>query len=148
MIFKTDSALKRLRVLVVDDDVDSCAFLVVALESFGIETKAAFSARQALQVFGQFEPDVLVTDIAMPVADGYWLLRQIRALEAEPGVAGFKSPITAIAVTAISGEENSQQAQLAGFYQWFIKPLDLDRFINTLTRLAQWVDEGCCCLKA
>lgn len=147
MIFKAYSALKRLRVLVVDDDIDSCAFLVVALESYGIETKAAFSAGQALQVFSQFQPHVLVTDIAMPLADGYWLLHQIRALEAEQGVEASRPPVTAIAVTAIAGEEESQRAQIAGFYQWFIKPLDLDRFIHTLTRLVGWVDEVYCCLK-
>lgn len=126
------SALKGLRVLVVDDDVDSCDLIVLTLDGFAIESQTAFSAKQALEAFVEFQPDVLVSDIAMPDADGYALIRQVRTLEADRD-----SQIPAIAVTAIVSEEGGKRALSAGFQTWLPKPLDIDALVETIATLAK-----------
>ncbi|NEQ27875.1 MAG: response regulator, partial [Microcoleus sp. SIO2G3] len=72
--------LEGLRVLVVDDDADNCNLIAFILESAGAEVMTAASAVEALQVMGQFEPNLLISDIAMPEVDGYSLIRRVRTL--------------------------------------------------------------------
>jgi CheY-like chemotaxis protein len=79
----------------------------------------AVSAIEALRVVSARAPDVVVTDIAMPVADGYWRLREIRRL-ADAGTR----PIPVIAVTAFGREHIRDRALAAGFADYLEKPLD------------------------
>ena len=66
------------------------------LTSFGAVVKTAASAREALHVFQQLKPDILVSDISMPDKDGYSLIRKIRALKLAQG-----GSVPAVAVTAL-----------------------------------------------
>ena len=72
--------LRGVRVLVVDDEHDTREVLSVMLSRYGSEVRAAGSVAEALEVFGQWVPDVLVSDIGMPEEDGYALIEKIRAL--------------------------------------------------------------------
>ncbi|MEP0914872.1 response regulator [Leptolyngbya sp. GB1-A1] len=119
--------LQRLQVLVVDDDVDTCTLLKFALETYGIQAHVASSARQALQTFVSLQPHLLISDIAMPNEDGYWLLRKLRALE-----AGKPSITPAIAVTAWHDED---QIQSSGFHRLVKKPFRLDELIGAIAEL-------------
>jgi CheY-like chemotaxis protein len=123
--------LSNMRVLVVDDDMDSRDFITFALEQAGALVMAVASAVEALEALSQFEPDVLVSDIGMPMVDGYQLLRQIRALPAEQG-----GQIPAVALTAYAGEINQQQAIAVGFQHHLSKPIDPDELIATIATLA------------
>src|SRR5262245_64393990 len=77
--------LGGVRVLVVDDEHDTREVLSVMLTRYGAEIRTAGSAAEALEVFGQWLPDVLVSDIGMPGEDGYALIKKIRALPPENG---------------------------------------------------------------
>ncbi len=80
---KPQSAILRgLRILVVDDDADTREYLAVVLTRHGAEAQAAGSASAALALFKELRPDVLISDIGMPGADGYDLIRQVREYEA------------------------------------------------------------------
>jgi len=83
------------------------------------------SAIEALEVFAQSQPDVLVSDIGMPEMDGYALMRQIRQLPEQV------KPIPAVALTAYAGEVDQQQA-IAGFQSHLSKPVDPDAIIAVI----------------
>jgi CheY-like chemotaxis protein len=119
---------RALRVLVVDDDVDSCDLIELVLQSHNIETQSAFSVTQALDKFIDFQPDVVVSDIAMPEEDGYSLLRKIRVLEAMQGRI-----VHAIAITALVDEKLT--ALSSGFQKFLPKPFDLDELLVAILSL-------------
>src|SRR4029077_8471823 len=73
------------RVLVVDDDEDTTELLETALAACGAQVVTATGAREALRRLTAWLPDVVVSDIAMPGADGYWLLNE------PPGAAGARA---------------------------------------------------------
>ncbi|MBF2003998.1 MAG: PAS domain S-box protein [Chlorogloeopsis fritschii C42_A2020_084] len=111
--------LQGLRIVVVDDDVDTLNLLILILEQYGVEVHGVASAREALLAIAKFQPDLLLSDIAMPEIDGYTLIRQVRALEA---TSPRKLP--AIALTAFAGEANHQKVISAGFHRHLTKPVD------------------------
>src|SRR5437899_3094704 len=80
------SNLAAVKVLVVDDDAASLDYFSFALETCGAVVTIATSAREALQIVTQVSPDVILTDLAMPDEDGYWLLSEIRR-HADRGVS-------------------------------------------------------------
>jgi len=111
--------LDRVRVLVVDDEPDTLELFAVALTTCGADVLIATSAAEALHIVGTRAPDVVVTDIAMPGADGYWLLREIGQLANTQAGA-----IPVVAVTAFAGEHSRARVLAAGFVDHLEKPLD------------------------
>jgi PAS domain S-box-containing protein len=111
--------LTGVRVLVVEDEHDSREFLVFALEEYGATVLAAENAATGFEILPQFQPDVLISDIGMPVEDGYSLIRRIRVWE-----AAQERKIPAIALTAYAKNEDSQQALAAGFQKHLAKPIE------------------------
>src|SRR4029077_2111963 len=79
--------LADVRVLLVDDDDDSRELLATALEAAGAQVRTAPEARAAIEAIGQWRPHVIVSDIAMPDAEGYAFIREVRALGADVGGA-------------------------------------------------------------
>lgn len=119
------------RVLVVDDDADYCDLIMLLLKPYDIEVQTAFSVKQALEIFGQWQPDVLVSDIALPKEDGYTLIQQVRTNAGEQGEV-----VLAIATTGYIDDKMFQRTLRAGFDLFFTKPLDFDRFSAVLACLA------------
>lgn len=62
--------LNGLQVLAVDDDADCLDLLALMLGEYGIEVTAVASASEALEIFAQLNPDLLIFDISMPKIDG------------------------------------------------------------------------------
>jgi CheY-like chemotaxis protein len=125
-------ALVGVHVLVVDDDPDARDLLRTVLEYCGALATVVSSAVDALEVLGRVIPDVLVTDIAMPKHDGYWLISEVRALPGDRGGA-----IPAVAITAHGQTHGPDRTLGSGFQAHLRKPLDpweLCRVIATLTR--------------
>ena len=118
-------------VLSVDDNVDSLLLLSVILDEYGVQVITATSAREALETFARFLPDVLVCDIAMPLEDGYSLIRKIRSLP--PHLGGL---IPAIALTACAGEEERKRSLEAGFQRHLLKPVEPDELVVVVASLA------------
>jgi PAS domain S-box-containing protein len=78
-------SLVGIRVLAVDDEVETREVLRVMFESAGAEVCIVSSAREALDALTTGRFDVLVSDIEMPLCDGYGLIRQVRRLDALRG---------------------------------------------------------------
>ena len=75
---------------------------------------------------------MLVSDIAMPTEDGYWLIKAVRALAAEQG-----RDTPAVALTAYARAEDRTQALAAGYQMHVAKPVDLDQLINAIAGLVR-----------
>jgi CheY-like chemotaxis protein len=126
--------LHGLRILVVDDNVDSREILRGFCEYYGAEVIESDSGRAAFRFFKRNNPDVIVTDIAMPQWSGYHLLRKIRGL---PDRLGGRTPI--VAITAYKQLHERPRARVAGFDAWLTKPLDIPALINTIRRVGRRV---------
>src|SRR5207253_583909 len=92
--------LSGLRVLVVDDEPDTCDVLEAVLREAGAEVRACESAAEALAELDTWWPDVLLSDIGMPGEDGYSLIRRVRAQEARYGRAIAAGPAAIAACVA------------------------------------------------
>ena len=112
-------ALIGVHVLVVDDDPDARELFRTVLQYCGALVTVVSTAPEALDAMSLVVPDVLVTDIAMPGRDGYWLIGQVRALAPDRG-----GHVPAIAVTAHGTLHGPERARAAGFQSHVRKPLD------------------------
>ena len=125
--------LRGLSILVVDDELEA---RTVVAEMFRLEgaavtvTDSAPSALQQLQAHDAHF-DIVVTDIGMPVEDGYSLVRKLRSSQ-----AGRR--MLAIAVTGYASRSDVAAAMDAGFDLHVPKPVDFDTFVPLVRRLAVW----------
>jgi len=125
--------LDGLKVLIVDDDTDGRELMAQVLSEHGAVVSAFPSANLALSEFSRLRPDVLVSDIAMPLVDGYELIRQVRALGPE---SGGQTP--ALAVTAHAGKDVMDRVLESGFQRYTAKPLDVPELLVCVSELAHW----------
>ena len=126
--------LDGLRVLVVDDEPDARELLGVLLETSGVEVALASSAAEALTALASFDADVVISDIGMPVEDGYSLIRSIRTLADED-----KRNVPAIALTAYARNEDRTRALVEGFNHHMTKPVEPAALVAALVDLAGFV---------
>ena len=118
------------RILVVEDDEGTREALSKMLGLAGALVRSAATAGAAMTAFEEFQPELLVCDIAMPDEDGYTLLGRIRALGVERG-----GDVPALALTALATDDDRRRAAEAGFQVHMAKPVDTARLIATLTQL-------------
>lgn len=111
--------LNGVKVLVVDDEVDSREFIATVLQECQAEVTAVSSAQEALEMLTLWTPDVLISDIGMPGENGYSLIRKVRSLSPEKG-----RDIPAAALTAYARVEDRMQAIQAGFQLHLPKPIE------------------------
>ena len=121
--------LKRVNVLVVEDDPDARALIVRILSDAGAHVLDASNAEAAMKQIGSTVPDVLVSDIGMPQLDGYQMLRNLRT-------AGFDAKrLPAIALTAFSRMQDRDDALAAGFQVHLAKPVRAEALIAAVANL-------------
>jgi CheY-like chemotaxis protein len=116
--------LSGVRILLVEDDDDSRELLALLLMLNGASVEAALAA------LDRAGPDAIVSDIGLPGANGYSLIRKVRALES---ARGRFTP--AVAVTAFARPEDRAEAFDAGFQAHLAKPIDADRLVAILAEL-------------
>ena len=122
---RTAATLTGLKVLVVDDDLDTSDIVGAILESAGAEVRTCVSASQALTAMDAWVPDILVSDLAMPGEDGYALIRKIRARKAEEG-----GRLVAVALTAYARPEDRMKALSAGYQMHIRKPIEPSQLVS------------------
>ena len=101
----------------------------MTLRVSGASVYAVDSAREALRTLNSFKPDVLLSDIGLPVESGYDLIRQVRELPTE-----FKK-IPAVALTAFATEKDRQRALAAGFQVHLAKPVEPQALVEVIEKL-------------
>jgi PAS domain S-box-containing protein len=123
--------LAGLTVLVVDDQPDARELILRVLEDCSARVLTAASAEEAVPLVESVRPDVLITDIGMPVADGYELLRRVRELGPSRG-----GRVPAIALTAFARSEDRTRALRSGFMVHVAKPVDPSELVATVAAVA------------
>jgi PAS domain S-box-containing protein len=124
--------LRGLRVLLVDDQRDILDMLDEILTASGVVVRTCLNAREALEELRSWRPDLLVSDIAMPNEDGYWLIRAVRALTPEEGGA-----TPAVALTAYVRIEDRLRVLDAGYQQYVPKPVEPDELQAVLASVIE-----------
>ncbi|GAB4205860.1 MAG: hypothetical protein OHK0022_32410 [Roseiflexaceae bacterium] len=127
--------LGGLPVLIVDDQPDILEMLYEVLSGCGALVRICASAHEALESIRAWRPAVLVSDIAMPNEDGYWLIEQLRGLPPEQG-----GDIPAVALTAYVRVEERMRVLAAGFQLYVPKPVDPAEILAVVARLARSAD--------
>jgi signal transduction histidine kinase/CheY-like chemotaxis protein len=123
-------SLRGLRVLVVDDESDARELLGVILRGKGADVEPVASVADALAAFAEARPDVLVSDISMPDADGYELIRRLREGEGDAALT------PAIALTAYARDRDRERALASGFQLHLAKPVEPDDLVLAVANLA------------
>jgi PAS domain S-box-containing protein len=109
--------VRRLRILVVDDNVDAAQMLAMYLEAAGHELLVEHAAGAALERALRERPDVCLLDLGLPDMDGNALASQLRAQSATAGA-------TLIAVTGYGSDRDKETALASGFHHHLVKPVD------------------------
>jgi PAS domain S-box-containing protein len=121
--------LNGIRILLVEDEPDARELIALTLRSSGADVEAVDSTGTALRRLQSFTPDVLLSDIGLPVQSGYDLIRAVRALPSN------LNKVPAIALTAFATENDRQMSLSAGFHAHLAKPVEPDRLIETIKGL-------------
>jgi PAS domain S-box-containing protein len=122
--------LEGLRILVVDDEANARELVSAILAGCEADVKAAASAAEALAILDsgdQWRPDVLISDIELPDADGYELMRHVRSLTSECG-----RRVVGVALTAHARVEDRIKAIAAGFQIHVPKPVEPEELLTVL----------------
>ena len=127
--------LDGIKVLVVEDDEDSREVLQLFLEQSGARVESAESAAAAWKLLTESEkdvPDIIVSDLAMPVEDGYSFISKVRHLNREE-----INEIPAMALSAFASSENKQKAYACGFQLYHTKPFEPDGIVKDILLLVK-----------
>lgn len=126
---------RPMRILAIDDNVDSTQGLAMLLGRFGHEVHEAHDGPSALEAARALRPEVVLLDIGLPGMDGYQVARLLRA-----------DPATRDAlVVALSGygqEEDQQRSREAGCQHHLVKPVELRTLLDILDAAARATEPG------
>jgi CheY-like chemotaxis protein len=125
-----DAKPDGLRVLLVDDNIDSVMMLSILLREKGYHVEVAYTGPDGLKIAEQCRPDVVLLDIGLPGMDGYEVARRLRA-KSKLDAAG--APMRLIAVTGYGRETDLALAREAGFDGHLIKPLEFSELEKMMT---------------
>ena len=125
---KPSADLTGVHVLIVEDDEDSRQLLATFLEYCGALVTMCHSTESALEDLAEYRPHVIISDLALPGADGLQFMQWLRARSASEG-----GDIPAIAITA--HYEDFPVAGARGFTAYLRKPLQMDRLCRTIAAL-------------
>jgi CheY-like chemotaxis protein len=109
------------KILLVEDDPDTSFALAMLLKLEGFDVTVASNGRQACEISPSNPPDLVVTDICMPVMSGFELISQFKD---DPALADI--PI--MAVSAV-GKNQLQRARQLGAMATYQKPIEYEQFL-------------------
>jgi len=119
-----------LRVLVIEDSLDTSNMLKLWLGTYGCEVFIADDASEGVKLATEHKPNLIISDIGMPDVDGYQLMRTLRET---PGV----KDTPAIALTGYAREEDRDLALAAGYNAHISKPANMSRLLSLIMMLTR-----------
>ena len=114
------------RVLVVEDHEDTARMLARLLQTWGYHVRVAHSVREALKTAADDEFDLVLSDIGLPDATGYDLMRQLRARH---GLVG-------LCMSGFGMDDDHRQSREAGFAEHLVKPISPHQLGAALRRIS------------
>jgi DNA-binding response OmpR family regulator len=118
-------AMRRLRILIADDDRDAAAMLAVLLVEEGYEVREVYRGDAVMRFVREFDPDVVLLDIGMPGMSGYEVARTLKEER------GSSAPLL-IAVTGWSKGADRVLGRIVGFDHYVTKPYDPGMLLGLL----------------
>jgi DNA-binding response OmpR family regulator len=115
--------MKKIKLLLVDDESEFLDTLVDRLDLRELETDVAYNGKEALSAVEKEEPDVIVLDVKMPGMDGIEVLQRIK--RAYPNVE-------VIILTGHGSEQDEQRARQLGAFDYLRKPADLQTLLGRI----------------
>ncbi len=125
----------RLRILIVDDNVDAAEIMGVLLESLGHDIQTAHDGHCGVQMARLFRPDVVLLDVGLPEMNGYEVARHLRQ---DPETRN----LLLVAVTGYGQPEDLRRSDEAGFDLHVLKPVGMESLQSILARAEQLADVG------
>jgi DNA-binding NtrC family response regulator len=122
---------RKIKVLVVDDEVDICRALEFLLIKEGYDVATANDGERALEMFTKKGFDIVITDLKMPGMSGMDLLKEIQAVS---------SSVPVIIMTAFASVESAVEAMKLGASDYIVKPFINDDVMMTVRRLLRQRD--------
>ena len=119
-----NEADRGLRILLVEDHLDTATLLGKLLRRFGHDVAIADCRAAALTMAASSPFDVMLSDIRLPDGTGHELMREIRERHSIPGIA----------LTGYGMEEDVSLSRDAGFFEHVVKPVNIDHLQSVLTR--------------
>ncbi len=111
--------MKNSKALVVDDSLTVRIYHSSLLKKFGYEVDTAENGMEALEKVLKEKYDLILSDINMPVMDGFEFVRRLRKLE------DYKfTPV--VFITTLNSEEDKRKAFLSGATLYIVKPINLE----------------------
>lgn len=123
------------KILIVEDDTELSRLFQKVLIKNGYQVRVAVDGAQALEVLEKEYIDLMISDIMMPVMDGYELVSELRA-------AGYQLPV--LMITAKSSFDDMRQGFLSGSDDYMVKPVNVNEMVlrvSALLRRAQMMNE-------
>ena len=126
--------MSNARILVVDDDQVIQQLLKVNLELEGYAVEVASDGEEALVLFDQFRPDLVLLDIMMPKLDGWEVARRLA------GTAG--GPVPIVLLSARAQESDVQKGNDLGVAAYVTKPFDPIQLLHLVAGIIAQQDRG------
>jgi PAS domain S-box-containing protein len=124
-----------LRVLVVDDSVDTAQTLAMILEASGHDVRMGHDGPTALDAALDYRPNVVLLDIGLPGLNGYEIAKRMRQ---QPVLRN----IVLVAITGYGQEIDRQRSQEAGFDHHLVKPADFGKLQQILASVSEKANRG------
>ena len=129
-------AIREVRVLVVDDNIDAATSLGYLLQLMGAKTAVAFGGDMALRLVRLFQPMLVLVDLRMPGLDGCEVMREARALPGTQADALF------VCFSASGDEADRRRCLDAGFDYFVRKPIDPSELARILGAAQERLRDG------
>lgn len=116
------------KILAVDDSATIRGMLSATLSGAGFEVVLANDGQEGLDQLDETHPDLAITDINMPILDGFGFIEGVRKER-----ANSSTPI--LVITTETGADLKARAREAGATGWVVKPFDPEKLVKTINRL-------------
>ncbi|HIB00767.1 MAG TPA: response regulator [Phycisphaerales bacterium] len=120
--------LENHKILIVDDDPDILESFDLAMRAEGATTITSEDGTEAVSAALRHNPDAVILDMMLPKRSGFLVLEELLSMETPPIV---------VMVTANEGKRHMAYAKTLGVAAYLIKPVGLDRLIDTVSCLLQ-----------
>ena len=123
------------KILIVDDVKENCLLLESILKPIGFVTRTAYNGDESIELWQNWQPDLIFMDIQMPVMDGYQAVEFIRQQEIELlEQLRIKQPVTIVAVTASIFDDQADNICEFGFDDLIRKPFTENIILERLEK--------------
>ncbi|MCG3652063.1 response regulator transcription factor [Aliarcobacter butzleri] len=119
--------MKSLKVLIVEDEIKLANLIKASIKELFFKVNIAKDGIEGLKKFQSFKPDIIISDITMPNFDGLEMCQRIRE----------ESNIPIVILSAYSQKEKLLKAIDLGINKYFIKPFDIEEFLEYLKNLSK-----------